>query len=640
MATTQQQVGSGSVPRTSSSSSLSGGRQRAGSVQGGPPAFMLTADPPSSVEELEVTALRVQNHKLAVKLHGLTKDLKRARDDITKREETDLIVRTCLRTLARHFDELDLEAREKASQPKAASKHNAPWLMLWTMPLKPTHQKDEAAPADSADLARYKLLADEVVVMRGAKVEAMRQQVMQLDTALHELRAERVSEAYVRRLPLVQEITEANTRLAAENTALNQRIAEVQEQLTAAQSARTAECRSFQDAITRLQADTKKQLKDIEDELVAVRSERDELKLRPDASSGAADPASTSKESESLVQSLQTQLKQQQGELTRLREQRETMMPHVLLKCQGVLNLDFGVVLHRSGAGVFHEVQSSDVPDAIKTLVADESKSAQEKIDVLMKELASSKANENALMEEVEVTGQSFDDIQEQNGRLIKQLKEKEARDLRHLEERLRSSRVCATLTEEKQALERKMDADRALRKAEEEHVRRVRDGDRKARADLEDVTRRFVELERQHEHTRAALAKHEQEAAAAHAQMAQTQQQVEQLQASVKEEVGKKATAEAQLTTAKEELKLLADKCAKLQTGSADEILEAQYEELKKKLTCPACCTRQKDTILLKCYHMFCETCVRNRLETRQRKCPQCSRQFGANDFHRAYLT
>lgn len=77
-------------------------------------------------------------------------------------------------------------------------------------------------------------------------------------------------------------------------------------------------------------------------------------------------------------------------------------------------------------------------------------------------------------------------------------------------------------LQEEKQALEKKMDAERALRKAEEDAFRRLRESERKLRADFEEATRRLFETERQQEQQRVAAVKHEQEAAASHAQLSQ----------------------------------------------------------------------------------------------------------------------
>ncbi|EGT52174.1 CBN-RFP-1 protein [Caenorhabditis brenneri] len=72
-------------------------------------------------------------------------------------------------------------------------------------------------------------------------------------------------------------------------------------------------------------------------------------------------------------------------------------------------------------------------------------------------------------------------------------------------------------------------------------------------------------------------------------------------------------------------------------QTG--DQILEEANRQMKETLTCPSCKVRPKDCIMLKCYHLFCETCVKTMYDTRQRKCPKCTCNFGANDYHRIFI-
>lgn len=57
-------------------------------------------------------------------------------------------------------------------------------------------------------------------------------------------------------------------------------------------------------------------------------------------------------------------------------------------------------------------------------------------------------------------------------------------------------------------------------------------------------------------------------------------------------------------------------------------------------KLRCPCCNMRDKETVLTKCFHVFCYECLKMRYDTRQRKCPKCNCAFGANDFHRIYIT
>ena len=59
-----------------------------------------------------------------------------------------------------------------------------------------------------------------------------------------------------------------------------------------------------------------------------------------------------------------------------------------------------------------------------------------------------------------------------------------------------------------------------------------------------------------------------------------------------------------------------------------------------QNKLNCPVCTSRKKDTVLTKCFHVFCAECIKTRYETRQRKCPKCNAAFGANDFHKIYLS
>lgn len=59
-----------------------------------------------------------------------------------------------------------------------------------------------------------------------------------------------------------------------------------------------------------------------------------------------------------------------------------------------------------------------------------------------------------------------------------------------------------------------------------------------------------------------------------------------------------------------------------------------------QEQLTCPSCKVNKKDAVLTKCFHVFCLECLKTRYETRQRKCPKCNGGFGANDYHRLYIS
>nr|CAD7200136.1 unnamed protein product [Timema douglasi] len=73
---------------------------------------------------------------------------------------------------------------------------------------------------------------------------------------------------------------------------------------------------------------------------------------------------------------------------------------------------------------------------------------------------------------------------------------------------------------------------------------------------------------------------------------------------------------------------------------GTLDEVMMEEIREYKETLTCPSCKVKRKDAVLTKCFHVFCWDCLRTRYETRQRKCPKCNAAFGANDYHRLYLS
>lgn len=60
---------------------------------------------------------------------------------------------------------------------------------------------------------------------------------------------------------------------------------------------------------------------------------------------------------------------------------------------------------------------------------------------------------EEALLNEMEVTGQAFEDMQEQNSRLIQQLREKDDANFKLMTERIKSNQLHKLSREEKEVL-------------------------------------------------------------------------------------------------------------------------------------------------------------------------------------------
>ncbi|KAJ6587101.1 BRE1 E3 ubiquitin ligase-domain-containing protein [Mycena vulgaris] len=97
------------------------------------------------------------------------------------------------------------------------------------------------------------------------------------------------------------------------------------------------------------------------------------------------------------------------------------------------------------------------------------------------------------------------------------------------------------------------------------------------------------------------------------------------------------------ELSLLKKQMERLSIKLQERTTGSGSS-REAELEnELKltmNVLKCTACKGAEfRDTVLTKCMHTFCRSCVDARLSTRQRKCPACNAAFGDKDVQTIYL-
>ncbi|KAL2815942.1 BRE1 E3 ubiquitin ligase-domain-containing protein [Aspergillus granulosus] len=59
-----------------------------------------------------------------------------------------------------------------------------------------------------------------------------------------------------------------------------------------------------------------------------------------------------------------------------------------------------------------------------------------------------------------------------------------------------------------------------------------------------------------------------------------------------------------------------------------------SEYEMLRTLALCTVCRRSFKNTAIKTCGHVFCKDCVEERLTSRSRKCPNCNRSFGNNDY------
>uniref|UniRef100_A0A5K3FWM1 E3 ubiquitin protein ligase n=1 Tax=Mesocestoides corti TaxID=53468 RepID=A0A5K3FWM1_MESCO len=80
--------------------------------------------------------------------------------------------------------------------------------------------------------------------------------------------------------------------------------------------------------------------------------------------------------------------------------------------------------------------------------------SLEQRVGILQQHLITAKQQEDVMLKEMEVTGQAFEDVQEQNVRLLKSLREKDDANLNQMTEWMKTSQLARLLKEEKKLLD------------------------------------------------------------------------------------------------------------------------------------------------------------------------------------------
>ncbi|XP_014280259.1 E3 ubiquitin-protein ligase Bre1 isoform X5 [Halyomorpha halys] len=250
---------------------------------------------------------------------------------------------------------------------------------------------------------------------------------------------------------------------------------------------------------------------------------------------------------------------------------------------------------------------------------------------------------EEALLNEMEVTGQAFEDMQEQNSRLIQQLREKDDANFKLMSERIKSNQLHKLSREEKEALKEQVTTLSTQVEATNIVVRKLEEKERILQNSLATVEKELAVRQQALEmHKRKAIESAQSAADLKlhlekyHAQMKEAQQVVGEKTSALEAEAYKTKRLQEEIA----QLRRKTERMKKIElAGTLDEVMMEEIREYKETLTCPSCKVKRKDAVLSKCFHVFCYDCLKTRYETRQRKCPKCNAAFGANDYHRLYL-
>ncbi|XP_050531885.1 E3 ubiquitin-protein ligase Bre1 [Daktulosphaira vitifoliae] len=270
-------------------------------------------------------------------------------------------------------------------------------------------------------------------------------------------------------------------------------------------------------------------------------------------------------------------------------------------------------------------------------------KQLEDNIVQLQKQVATHKQEEEAMLNEMEVTGQAFEDMQEQNSRLIQQLREKDDANFKLMTERIKSNQLHKLAREETDTLKELIKTLSNQVEMTNTVVRKLEEKERILQNSLATVEKECsIRQQAMEMHKRKAIESAQSAADLKlhldkyHAQMKEAQQVVTEKTSALEAEAYKTKRLQEEIV----QLRRKTERMKKIeQAGTLDEVMMEEIREYKETLTCPSCKVKRKDAVLTKCFHVFCWDCLRTRYETRQRKCPKCNATFGANDYHRLYL-
>ncbi|XP_070571727.1 E3 ubiquitin-protein ligase BRE1A-like [Ptychodera flava] len=276
--------------------------------------------------------------------------------------------------------------------------------------------------------------------------------------------------------------------------------------------------------------------------------------------------------------------------------------------------------------------------DAIRQI-----KHLEDRIQELQKKLTATKQEEEALLSDMDVTGQAFEDMQEQNARLLQQLREKDDAYFKLMSERIKSNQIHKLLREEKDVLADQVATLQTQVEAQNQVVRKLEEKERVLQNNVSTMEKELSLRQQALEINKRKAVDASQTSTDSKKLVDRYQNQVNTLQTKVTEKASEVEQYGHKYRRCQEEIASLRRKLERARrielAGSADEILMEEVKTYKAQQTCPCCNVKRKDTVLTKCFHVFCSECIKTRYETRQRKCPECNAAFGANDYHRIYL-
>ncbi|PNW73273.1 hypothetical protein CHLRE_14g625802v5 [Chlamydomonas reinhardtii] len=269
---------------------------------------------------------------------------------------------------------------------------------------------------------------------------------------------------------------------------------------------------------------------------------------------------------------------------------------------------------------------------------------AQRQAAEVAAQLAHSRSEIELYTQEIEAMASAYEELQAQNGRLVALLADKDEATNAVVAERLKLSQEVPQLTEaaaaaraEAERLQREVAEAAGVREALERDLARLAGELAQAKEQLRAGTLKIEAASLEVKRREDALAALQQQLEGAARQVDLKRQALEEADQKHVKEKSKRQRVE-------EEVKSLQGKVEKLKkaatpSGAARELQE-EVDAMRQLLNCNVCHERQKNRIITKCCHVFCDVCIDRTLTARNRKCPGCGIVFAKGDIKTFFFT
>uniref|UniRef100_A0A0D9W7W9 E3 ubiquitin protein ligase n=1 Tax=Leersia perrieri TaxID=77586 RepID=A0A0D9W7W9_9ORYZ len=258
--------------------------------------------------------------------------------------------------------------------------------------------------------------------------------------------------------------------------------------------------------------------------------------------------------------------------------------------------------------------------------------------------LKSKQEESEAYRVEVECIGQAYDDIQTQNQQLLQQIIERDDDNTKVIfMEGVKAKQIQDTLHLETNSLCRNLQQESALMDLYNQKIVSLED-------QLKVWSDRVGKLQEEGWQQSVSLSNYQRKLVDAHRDAQKLMQSLDGIQAKVGSsrlevadlliELEKERFSKKRI---EDDLEVMSRKASSLRAKAREsavlEKLRHEVKEYRGILKCGICHDRQKEVVITKCYHLFCNPCIQKSLGNRQRRCPSCGLSFGANDVKPIYI-